>query len=72
MGLHRDALGGVVDEHLLHEVHACRLQAGEGLIEVLLAPVGELVPVAQLGYARPLLLCGCPQQPEDVQELLQL
>lgn len=29
-------------------------------------------PVAQLGYTRPDVLRGCPQQLEDVQQLLQL
>jgi hypothetical protein len=38
----------------------------------LLAPVGELVPVAQLGHALPGALAGRAQQLEDVQQLLQL
>lgn len=68
----RDALGGRVSKHALHEVDAVGAEGGEVLVEVLLAPVGELVPVAQLGHASPLRLCGRAQQLEDVQQLLQL
>ncbi len=42
---HREALGGVVHEHLGHEVHARRLQVGELGLQVLLRPLRELVPV---------------------------
>ncbi len=42
------------------------------LRQVLRRPVGELVPVAQLGDAGPLVLAGRAQQLEDVQQLLQL
>lgn len=62
----RDALGGGVGEHELHEVDAVSAERGEVLGQVLLLPVGELVPVAQLGHARPLRLRRRPQQLEDV------
>jgi len=49
-----------------------RFGRGARLRQVLRRPVGELVPVAQLGDAGPLVLAGCAQQLEDVQQLLQL
>jgi hypothetical protein len=42
------------------------------LCQVLGLPLGELVPVAQLGHAGPHILAGRAQQLEDVQQLLQL
>lgn len=71
-GAHGDAHGGVIDEQLSHEVHAGGLQGGEVLLQGLRAPVGELVPVAQLAHASPLVLLGRAQQLEDVQQLPQL
>ena len=42
---HREALGGVVDEHEGHEVQARRIQRGEHERQVLGRPLRELVPV---------------------------
>mmetsp|Transcript_36645 Transcript_36645/g.90485 ORF Transcript_36645/g.90485 Transcript_36645/m.90485 type:complete len:280 (+) Transcript_36645:895-1734(+) len=67
-----DALGGVVHQHLLQQVDAVRVQLRDHLVQVLLLPLRELVPVAQARHARPQLLVGRAQQLEDVQQLLQL
>lgn len=70
--MYRDALGGVVLEHLLHQVDAGGAQLAKDLAQILRVPLRELVPVAQLGHARPHVLAGSAQQLEDVQQLLQL
>ncbi len=41
-------------------------------VQVLGMPLGELVPVTQLGHARPKFLTGRAQKLENVPELLQL
>jgi hypothetical protein len=63
---------GVVLKHPPHQVDAGRLERREDLGQVLRRPARELVPVAQLGDARPRGLVGRAEQLEDVQQLLQL
>ena len=43
--MHREALGGVIDEHLGHEVEAGGVKGGEHESQVLGRPLRELVPV---------------------------
>ena len=50
-----------------HRPLACKTH----IVQVLRVPLRELVPVAQLGDARPNLLAGRPEQLEDVEQLLQ-
>lgn len=69
---YRYALDGVIDEHLLHQIDTICAQQRESGAQVLRTPLGEQVPVLELGHSRPHLLIGCAQQFEDVQQLLPL
>lgn len=58
-------------EHLGHEVNSIRIQLRDNMRQVLRLPLRELVPVAQLGHARPNVFGGRAKKFEDVKQLLQ-
>ena len=71
--LGRDALAGLIGQHLLQQVQALLVEAGHRVRQRLSGPLGEggLV-VGQLRHAGPCLLRGRAQRAEDAEKLVDL
>jgi len=67
-----DTLRRIVDEQLAQKIDTVLIELRDNLGEILRLPLRELVPVAQVGDARPHLLVWRTKELENVKELLKL